>query len=80
MLCYQASGKGSGGTPAVVDEIGAGLGCAIMDWKAQEIVVARDEAIYLAGIESRGGCYAYEGNASLFICSLARRNNDGMCA
>ncbi|KAM5536515.1 hypothetical protein V8D89_009792 [Ganoderma adspersum] len=61
VLCYQASGKGSGGTPAVVDEIGAGLGCAIMDWKAQEIVVARDEAIYLAGIESRGGCYAYEG-------------------
>ncbi|TBU46903.1 hypothetical protein BD309DRAFT_953173 [Dichomitus squalens] len=61
VLCYQASGKGSGGTPAVVDEIGAGLGCAIMDWKAQEIVVARDEAIYLVGSESRGGCYAYEG-------------------
>ena len=64
VLCYQASGKGSGGTPAVVDEIGAGLGCAIMDWKAQEIVVARDEAIYLVGNESRGGCYAYEGNVA----------------
>ena len=61
MLCYQASGKGSGGTPAVVDEIGAGLGCATMDWKAQEIVVARDEAIYLCGTESRGSCFAYEG-------------------
>ena len=70
VLCYQASGKGSGGTPAVVDEIGAGLGCAIMDWKAQEIVVARDEAIYLAGIESRGGCYAYEGPPH-FSCSVA---------
>ena len=43
VLCYQASGKGSGGTPAVVDEIGAGLGCATIDWKAHEIVVARDE-------------------------------------
>ncbi|KAI0672642.1 hypothetical protein C8Q78DRAFT_1137233 [Trametes maxima] len=64
VLCYQASGKGSGGTPTVVDEIGAGLGCATMDWKAHEIVVARDEAIYLCGTESRGPCYAYEGPKS----------------
>ena len=61
VLCYQASGKGSGGTPITVDEIGAGLGCATMDWKAREVVVARDEAIYLCGTESRGACYAYEG-------------------
>ncbi|KAI0636391.1 hypothetical protein C8Q77DRAFT_1092491 [Trametes polyzona] len=64
VLCYQASGKGSGGTPTVVDEIGAGLGCATMDWKAREVVVARDEAIYLCGTESRGPCYAYEGPKS----------------
>ena len=61
VLCYQASGKGSGGAPVTVDEIGAGLGCATMDWKAHEVVVARDEAIYLCGTESRGACYAYEG-------------------
>ena len=61
VLCYQASGKGSGGAPTVVDEIGAGLGCATMDWKARAVVVARDEAIYLCGTESRGPCYAYEG-------------------
>ncbi|CDO70329.1 hypothetical protein BN946_scf184843.g18 [Trametes cinnabarina] len=64
VLCYQASGKGSGGTPTVVDEIGAGLGCVTMDWKAREIVVARDEAIYLFGPENRGACYAYEGPKS----------------
>ncbi|KAI0771073.1 hypothetical protein BD413DRAFT_663912 [Trametes elegans] len=64
VLCYQASGKGSGGTPTVVDEIGAGLGCATMDWKAREIVVAREEALYLCGTESRGPCYAYEGPKS----------------
>ncbi|KAI0374590.1 hypothetical protein BV20DRAFT_934950 [Pilatotrama ljubarskyi] len=64
VLCYQASGKGSGGTPTVVDEIGAALGCATMDWKAREIVVARDEAIYLCGTEGRGPCYAYEGPKS----------------
>ncbi|OJT03399.1 hypothetical protein TRAPUB_5997 [Trametes pubescens] len=31
-----------------------------MDWKVREVVVARDEAIYLCGTESRGPCYAYE--------------------
>ena len=67
VLCYQASGKGSGGTPITVDEIGAGLGCATMDWKAREVVVARDEAIYLCGTESRGACYAYEGTPTLLL-------------
>ncbi|KAH9910785.1 uncharacterized protein BXZ73DRAFT_93587 [Epithele typhae] len=61
VLCYQASGKGNGAAPISVDEIGAGLGCANMDWKAREVVVARDEAIYLCGTESRGACFAYEG-------------------
>lgn len=71
VLCYQASGKGSGGNPTVVDEIGAGLGCATMDWKAREVVVARDEVIYLCGTESRGPCYAYEGESSLrWDCGL----------
>ncbi|EMD38025.1 hypothetical protein CERSUDRAFT_113136 [Gelatoporia subvermispora B] len=61
VLCYQASGKGSGGTPAVVDEVGCGLGCATMDWRAKDMVVARDEAIYICGTDGRGACYAYEG-------------------
>ncbi|EIN07034.1 hypothetical protein PUNSTDRAFT_114539 [Punctularia strigosozonata HHB-11173 SS5] len=61
VLSYQASGRGSGGAAAVVDEIGAGLGCSTMDWHAKDMVVARDEAIYLFGTEGRGQCYAYEG-------------------
>lgn len=48
----------------MVDEIGAGLGCARMDWKARDMVVARDEAIYLCGTDGRGACYAYEGHKS----------------
>jgi vacuolar protein sorting-associated protein 11 len=64
VLSYQASGRGSGGVAAVVDEIGAGLGCSTMDWHAMDIVVARDEAIYLCGTEGRGTCYAYEGKHS----------------
>ncbi|KAJ3524875.1 hypothetical protein NM688_g8487 [Phlebia brevispora] len=62
VLVYQVSGKGSGGTPTAVDEVGCALGCAAMDWHAKDIVVARDEAIYICGIEGRGACYAYEGH------------------
>jgi len=49
----------------VIDEIGAGLGCAMMDWTAKNIIVARDEAIYSCGVEGRGACYAYEGDFSV---------------
>lgn len=65
VLSYQVSGKGAasgGGTGAiVVDEVGCALGCATMDWKNKDIVVARDEAIYICGTDGRGACYAYEG-------------------
>ncbi|KAH6902717.1 vacuolar membrane protein [Coprinopsis sp. MPI-PUGE-AT-0042] len=64
VLSYQVSGRGSGGAPTVVDEIGSGLGCATMDRRARDMVVARDEAIYLCGTEGRGTCYAYEGHKS----------------
>jgi len=61
VLCYQASGKNAGASATEVDEIGSGLGCATMDWRNKDIVVARDEALYLCGVEGRGACYAYEG-------------------
>ncbi|KAG6889861.1 hypothetical protein C0992_003757 [Termitomyces sp. T32_za158] len=64
VLLYQVTGKGSGGLPSVVDEIGCGLGCATMDWKAHNITVAKDEAIYVCGTEGRAACYAYEGHKS----------------
>lgn len=61
VLCYQASGRGSGGNAVVVDEIGSGLGCATMDRDGKSMIVARDEAIYMCGVDGRGTCYAYEG-------------------
>ena len=61
VLVYQASGRGSGGSASEVHEAGAALGCAVMDWKAHDMVVARDEAIYICGAENRGSSYAYEG-------------------
>ncbi|THH12547.1 hypothetical protein EW146_g7591 [Bondarzewia mesenterica] len=64
VLAYQASGRGSGSTATEVDEVGAALGCAVMDWKARDMVVARDEAIYICGTEGRGTSFAYEGHKS----------------
>ncbi|KAF9532799.1 hypothetical protein CPB83DRAFT_880452 [Crepidotus variabilis] len=64
VLSHQASGRSSGNAATVVDEIGCGLGCATMDWKGRNMVVARDEAIYSCGIEGRGDCYAHEGHKS----------------
>ena len=61
VLLYHVSEKGSGSVPIVLDEVGCGLGCACMEHKDKDIIVAREEAIYLCGIEGRGSCYAYEG-------------------
>ncbi len=67
VLVYQASGRGSGGTASEVHEAGAALGCAVMDWKARDMVVARDEAIYICGAENRGSSYAYEGSSTVVV-------------
>ena len=61
VLSYMASGRGDSASATMVDEIGTGLGCTTMDNKAKDIIVVRDEAIYLCGIDGRGPCYAYEG-------------------
>ncbi|KAF7306576.1 E3 ubiquitin-protein ligase PEP5 [Mycena indigotica] len=64
VLSYQVSGSGSSSRATVVDEVGCALGCATMDWREHAVVVAREEAIYVCNVESRGACYAYEGHKS----------------
>ncbi|KAI8391064.1 uncharacterized protein BYT42DRAFT_591772 [Radiomyces spectabilis] len=51
----------SANKPAVttLDEQGCGLGCAVMS-EAQDMVVGRDEAIYLYDPTGRGPCFAYD--------------------
>ncbi|KAG2351149.1 hypothetical protein BDR07DRAFT_1476106 [Suillus spraguei] len=61
---YHVSGKGSGGSSVLLDDIGCGLGCAVMDWRAEKIVLARDEAVYGYGLQGREPPYAYEGYKS----------------
>ena len=70
VLVYQASGRGSGGAASEVHEAGAALGCAVMDWKARDMVVARDEAIYICGAENRGSSYAYEGERLILSSTM----------
>jgi vacuolar protein sorting-associated protein 11 len=67
VLAYQASGRGAGGNANghVVDEGGAALKCAVMDSHAQELVLARDDAVYMCGVEGRGNCLVLEGRLSL---------------
>ncbi|THV03182.1 hypothetical protein K435DRAFT_651795, partial [Dendrothele bispora CBS 962.96] len=64
VLVYQASGKGAGSGAVAVDEIGCRLGCAVIDNNSfsKEMVIARDEAIYICGVEGRGNAFAYEGS------------------
>ncbi|KAJ6519433.1 hypothetical protein C8R45DRAFT_951467 [Mycena sanguinolenta] len=69
VLSYQVSGGGSS-KATVVDDVGCALGCAAMDWRGHDVVVAREEAIYVCGVESRGACYAYEGNKSFIRSHL----------
>lgn len=71
VLVYQASGRGSGGAASEVHEAGTALGCAVMDWKARDMVVARDEAIYICGAENRGSSYAYEGERLILSSMLS---------
>ncbi|KAG2041338.1 hypothetical protein BDR03DRAFT_979341 [Suillus americanus] len=54
---YHVSGKGSGGSSVLLDDIGCGLGYAVMDWRA---VFARDEAVYAYGLQGKEPPYAYE--------------------
>ncbi|KAI7865362.1 hypothetical protein BDF14DRAFT_1826351 [Spinellus fusiger] len=42
-----------------LDEQGCGLGCAVMS-DSQEMVVGRDEAVYLYDPTGRGPCFAYD--------------------
>ncbi|KAI7907015.1 uncharacterized protein BX663DRAFT_494525 [Cokeromyces recurvatus] len=46
-------------TVTILDEQGCGLGCAVMN-DQQEMVVGRDEAIYLYDPTGRGPCFAYD--------------------
>ncbi|KPV76750.1 uncharacterized protein RHOBADRAFT_48072 [Rhodotorula graminis WP1] len=74
------SSSASSSQPALLDELGAAVGCAkvlrlglgkgVGEFEgetAERMVVARDEAIYVYGKEGREGCWAYEGPKSYIV-------------
>ena len=68
VLCAPVSGKG--GEARTIDEIGSGLGCAVMDWERRDMIVARDDAIYRYGLEGKVATFAYEGRPGVY-CSFS---------
>jgi vacuolar protein sorting-associated protein 11 len=61
VFSYQVTGRGTGYPPVVVDELGAENGCARMNSQATDMILAREEAIYLENVEGRGPSSALEG-------------------
>lgn len=55
------SGKGQGQPARALDEHGCAVGCMIKDTTSNDIIVARDDAVYAYGPRGRGASYAYEG-------------------
>ena len=63
---YPILPKLSSPTATLVDEIGAGLRCACVDWKARWVVLGRDEAVVGVGSGGRLGVVSYEGQHMLY--------------
>lgn len=57
---------GSSAHATVMDDVGAGLGCSAM-LNSGEVVLAKDEAIFVYGPEGRGQSYFYEGAKSAIV-------------
>ncbi|KAI6030894.1 hypothetical protein F5J12DRAFT_903240 [Pisolithus orientalis] len=58
---YPLIPKVSSPSSVLVDEIGAGLQCACIDWKGRWVTLGRDEALYACAVGGRIGSYALEG-------------------
>ncbi|KAH0827300.1 hypothetical protein J3R83DRAFT_3923 [Lanmaoa asiatica] len=67
---YPILPKPSSPTAALVDEIGASLRCACVDWKARWVVLGRDEAVVGVGSGGRLGVVSYEGRKSSLYTHL----------
>lgn len=65
ILTLIISGRGQGQPARTLDESGCALGCMTIDKATQDIIVARDDAIYYYGLHSRGSCYNCDGQKTL---------------
>ena len=61
ILTLAISGKGQGQPARTLDEVGCAVGCMTIDKATNDLLVARDDAIYYYGLHGRGPYYPYEG-------------------
>ena len=59
------SGKGQGQPARTLDEHGCAVGCMTKDPTTNDLVIARDDAVYTYAPRGRGASYAYEGAKSM---------------
>ncbi|PNH61367.1 hypothetical protein VD0001_g9704 [Verticillium dahliae] len=60
ILKLSISKKGHGYPPKTVEDVGCDVGCMTLDKRTEEVVVARDDAIYTYTVDGRGPPKAYE--------------------
>ena len=65
ILTLTITGKGQGQPAKNLEDTGCGVDCMTVDKASGEIVVVRDDAIYLYGASGRGPSFAYEGPKQL---------------
>lgn len=65
MVTLAIAGRGQGSPPKTLDNNGCGVGCMTMDRETNDVIVARDDAIYSYGSSGRGRPYAFEGPKTL---------------
>ncbi|KAG4305214.1 hypothetical protein PORY_001384 [Pneumocystis oryctolagi] len=78
MLKLNVNVKVQANSPEIIDTIGASLGCSTMNQKNNDIIIVRNDAIYIYGIDNKNVCYAYNCSKSkvfvndnyIFIFSL----------
>ncbi len=59
------SGRGQGQPARALEETGCAVECMTIDASTNDVVVARDDAIYYYGLHGRGPSYAFEGSKKM---------------
>jgi vacuolar protein sorting-associated protein 11 len=59
------SGRGQGQPPRTVDSQGCGVGCMAIDKETEDVIIARDDAVYYYGPNGRGPSFAFDGPKKL---------------
>lgn len=60
ILTLVIAGRGQGQPARVLEDTGCGLGCMTLDKEGGDILIAREDAVYIYGPRGRGASYAFE--------------------